>query len=211
MTGPLRVGADVDWVDLPIDVEGELVTARMFTFAELRGAREHFVLGLGPYQRPPSGAPLVRVHSECLTGEVLGSLRCDCGPQLREAIARISVAGGYLAYLRQEGRGIGLYSKLDAYRLQDDGLDTFEANRALGFDEDAREFGVAARMLLALGARRIDLITGNEQKVRDLVSAGVAVRRTVPTACHQTAENVHYLDAKRARGFQFGSTSGLAF
>ena len=107
--------------------------------------------GSTPAASPGGGAPLVRPHSECLTGDVFGSQRCDCGPQLREAVERIADAGGFLLYLRQEGRGIGLYAKLDAYALQDAGLDTYEANVALGPREDERDYTVAAQMLHALG------------------------------------------------------------
>jgi len=147
----------------------------------------------------------VRLHSECLTGDVFGSRRCDCGPQLEESMERIAAVGGYLVYLRQEGRGIGLYAKLDAYRLQDGGMDTFEANRALGYADDARDYRVAAGMLQALGVARLDLLTGNRQKVADLVDSGVVVRAVLPTGLHQTAENLRYLDAKVARGFTFAA------
>src|SRR5215211_5541580 len=122
---------------------------------------EHIALVLGD---PAAGTPLVRLHSECLTGDVFGSARCDCGPQLREAVQRITEAGGFLLYLRQEGRGIGLYAKLDAYALQDAGLDTYEANRALGRGEDERDYTVAAQMLLTLGADRITLLSNNPDK-----------------------------------------------
>ena len=107
---------------------------------------------------------LIRPHSECLTGDVFGSERCDCGPQLREAVERIAAAGGYVLYLRQEGRGIGLYSKLDAYALQDAGADTYEANLALGHAEDERSYLAAAQMLHALGASRVDLLSNNPDK-----------------------------------------------
>jgi len=152
---------------------------------------------------PADDVPLVRLHSECLTGDVLGSQRCDCGPQLREAVERISESGGYLLYLRQEGRGIGLYNKLDAYALQDSGLDTYEANTALGFGKDERDYTVAAQMLLALGIDDIDLLTNNPDKGAQLEAAGIRVNRQVPTRLHLSPGNGRYLAAKAWRGHRF--------
>jgi GTP cyclohydrolase II len=185
-------------VPLPLRLGGgAAVDAQVYTFDGLDDRREHLVLALGD---PDLGPPLVRLHSECLTGDVLGSLRCDCGPQLTEAVTRIHEAGGYLVYLRQEGRGIGLYNKIDAYALQDDGLDTFEANEALGFGIDERTYAVAAQMLLALGVDRVDLLTNNPEKSAQLSAAGVHVDRCLPTAVHLTPANGRYLAAKACRG-----------
>ena len=144
--------------------------------------------------------PLIRPHSECLTGDVFGSERCDCGPQLREAVERIAVAGGYLLYLRQEGRGIGLYSKLDAYALQDAGVDTYEANLALGHGEDERSYVAAAQMLHALGVSRVALLSNNPDKARQLRSCGVTVVEQVPTGVYVSAANHRYLETKARRG-----------
>ncbi|ATL82570.1 GTP cyclohydrolase II [Streptomyces samsunensis] len=174
----------------------EPIAADVMTFGGLLDGREHLALRLGP--RHPE-VPLVRVHSECLTGEVLGSARCDCGPQLREAMRLINTAGGTLLYLRQEGRGIGLYNKLDAYSLQDQGLDTFSANRALGLDDDLRDYGVAAQMLRALGEVEIDLLTNNPDKREQLRHYGIAVRHTVSTGVYANPHNRGYLTAKVAR------------
>jgi GTP cyclohydrolase II len=185
--------------------DGYTTTARVFSFDGLVDAREHLALGLGdragPLDRYPAGrpAPLVRPHSECLTGDVFGSLRCDCGPQLREAVERIADAGGFLLYLRQEGRGIGLYTKLDAYALQDTGLDTYEANVALGHGEDERDYTAAAQMLRALGVERVALLTNNPDKADQLSRLGVTVTESVPTGVYLSPANAGYLAAKATR------------
>ena len=192
--------------------DGYATTARVFTFDGLVDGREHLAFGLGDRAgalMPHSGAaPLVRPHSECLTGDVFGSQRCDCGPQMREAVERIADAGGFLLYLRQEGRGIGLYAKLDAYALQDAGLDTYEANRALGYADDERDYTVAAQMLNALGLSRVALLTNNPDKAAQLARLGVTVTDCVPTRMHLSAANSGYLATKAARG---GHTLDLPF
>jgi GTP cyclohydrolase II len=176
--------------------DGYATTGRMITFDGLVDGREHLALALGT----PDAVPLVRPHSECLTGDVFGSERCDCGAQLREAVERIADTGGYLLYLRQEGRGIGLYDKVDAYALQDRGLDTYEANVALGHDADERDYTVAAQMLLALGAPQVALLSNNPDKAAQLTALGVTVRQRVPTAVHLSPANVGYLVTKARRG-----------
>jgi GTP cyclohydrolase II len=174
--------------------DGYTALARVTTFRRLADGQEHLALAFGDQE--DWGVPLVRLHSECLTGDVFGSTRCDCGPQLRESVERIAGGGGVLLYLRQEGRGIGLYNKLDAYALQDAGLDTYEANTALGFVEDARDYTAAAQMLAALGVARLDLLTNNPDKAGQLREHGVAVRRTVPTGVFASESNLRYLQAK---------------
>jgi GTP cyclohydrolase II len=131
---------------------------------------------------------------------VLGSERCDCGPQLHEAVTRIARVGGYLLYLRQEGRGIGLYNKIDAYALQEDGLDTYDANTALGFGEDERRYAAAAQMLRALQVDRLDLLSNNPDKGAQLEAAGLRVERHVRTGLHLSGVNGSYLAAKAGRG-----------
>jgi GTP cyclohydrolase II len=184
--------------------DGYATTGRLFTFDNLIDGREHVALGLGRYaddvRNVDTSAPLVRPHSECLTGDVFGSQRCDCGPQLREAVERITDSGGYLLYLRQEGRGIGLYAKLDAYTLQDAGLDTYEANRALGWRDDERDYTAAAQMLRALGVRRITLFSSNPDKARQLVDLGIDVVEQIPTSVHRSPANATYLAAKARYG-----------
>src|SRR3954462_5510345 len=169
--------------------DGYCTTARVFTFDGLVDGREHLALGLGDRAGvlapdAQAGPPLVRPHSECLTGDVFGSERCDCGAQMREAVERICDAGGFLLYLRQEGRGIGLYAKLDAYALQDDGLDTYEANVALGYGEDARAYSAAAQMLGALGLRRVAVLSNTPDKFEQLVRLGITVTERVATGVH---------------------------
>jgi GTP cyclohydrolase II len=174
--------------------DGYTVDADLVTFHGLVDGAEHLAVVLG--DPAASDAPLVRLHSECLTGDVFGSARCDCGPQLREAVERIAAVGGYLLYLRQEGRGIGLYNKLDAYALQDDGLDTYAANAALGLPEDARDYSAAAQILTALDADRIRLLSNNPDKADQLAALGIDITERVPTDAHVTATNLRYLRAK---------------
>jgi GTP cyclohydrolase II len=178
--------------------DGYSTTATIVTFTGLTDAQQHVALEFG---RPAAARlPLVRLHSECLTGDVFGSQRCDCGPQLREAIERITEHGGYVLYLRQEGRGIGLYDKLDAYALQDRGLDTYDANLALGHRADERDYTSAAQMLRALGANRIALLSNNPDKGAQLARLGITIARQVPTALHLTETNAAYLTTKARRG-----------
>ncbi|MFI5934453.1 GTP cyclohydrolase II [Actinoplanes sp. NPDC051494] len=177
--------------------DGYATTAQVFTFDGLADGKEHLALGLGDWEHAvDADVPLVRPHSECLTGDVLGSQRCDCGPQLREAAERITGAGGLLLYLRQEGRGIGLYAKLDAYALQEAGLDTYEANRALGRGDDERDYAAAAQMLLALGAEKIRLLSNNPDKAGQLRAYGIEVKERIPTGVHLSPANHRYLATK---------------
>ena len=178
--------------------DGYATSARVFTFDGLTDGKEHLALALGDWAGALArgDAPLVRPHSECLTGDVFGSERCDCGAQLREAVERIGATGGFLLYLRQEGRGIGLYAKLDAYALQDTGLDTYQANVALGRGEDERDYTAAAQMLRALGAERIALLSNNPDKAAQLEAHGVEVAERVPTGVHLSEANARYLAVK---------------
>ncbi len=142
----------------------------------------------------------VRLHSACLTGDVFGSRRCDCGDQLRLALARIEdLGGGVILYLAQEGRGLGLANKMRTYQLQDDGLDTFDANTTLGFDDDERDYGIAARMLRMLNCRRIVLLTNNPAKLDGLTKAGIEIASRMPLEAPINADNRRYMTAKAAR------------
>jgi GTP cyclohydrolase II len=194
-------------VTVPLQfADGFTATATAFTFNGLMDGKEHLLLAFGRWERSLSNSnsseapPLVRLHSECMTGDVFGSQRCDCGPQLREAVEKIALEGGFLLYLRQEGRGIGLYSKIEAYALQDKGLDTFEANIALGHKEDEREYSTAVDILRAVGVHEVRLLTNNPDKAKQLHNLGIEVTEQIPTDVHLTANNHRYLMAKRDHG-----------
>lgn len=178
---------------LPSDHAGQAFSVRAFR-SRIDGG-EHLAMVAGPL----TGAPLVRVHSECLTGDALGSRRCDCGEQLRESLRQISDSGnGALIYLRNhEGRGLGLANKIAAYALQDRGLDTVQANHALGFADDQRDYGVAAQILRALGVGEVKLLSNNPRKAAGLRANGVTVRREVPLLIPANPDNAAYLETKR--------------
>jgi GTP cyclohydrolase II len=179
---------------LPLD---GLPPSQMVSFRDSASGEDHVALVVGAFA---GKAPLVRLHSECLTGDVFGSLKCDCGPQLKEALALLgSDGGGILLYLRQEGRGIGLANKLRAYQLQDRGLDTVDANARLGFADDERDYAMAAAMLTALGVDRIRLLTNNPAKVKGLRDAGIAVEERVAHHMPTNPHNADYVATKKAR------------
>ncbi|MSO66149.1 MAG: GTP cyclohydrolase II, partial [Alphaproteobacteria bacterium] len=173
--------------------------SEIVAFRPADGGIEHVAILIG---KPDGRQPvLVRLHSECFTGDLLGSLRCDCGQQLRGAIEVMAKEGqGALLYLGQEGRGIGLINKLRAYVLQDQGYDTMEANRRLGFEEDERPFLPAARMLALLGFHRIRLLTNNLEKVEGLTRCGIDVVERVAHRFPSNPHNAHYLAAKARKG-----------
>ncbi len=172
--------------------------ARIVAFRPSDGGAEHLAIIIG--EPSPAGPVLTRLHSECFTGDLLGSLRCDCGDQLRGAIAEIARQGsGVLLYLAQEGRGIGLVNKLRAYRLQDRGADTFEANEQLGFDADERVYLPAAEMLRRLGFLQVRLMTNNPQKVAALTRCGIAVAERVAHVFPSNDHNERYLRTKASR------------
>jgi 3,4-dihydroxy 2-butanone 4-phosphate synthase/GTP cyclohydrolase II len=153
----------------------------------------------GPW-RPAEGDVMVRVHSECLTGDVLGSMRCDCEPQLHQALEVLAKEErAVLLYLRQEGRGIGLVNKLKAYKLQDEGLDTVQANQALGFPADLREYGIGAQILHYLGVRRMSILTNNPKKIHGLSGYGLELIDQLPLATEPNPSNIRYLETKREK------------
>lgn len=181
---------------------GAAEDCEIVAFRSADDLREHVALVFGSARSDV--APLVRLHSECLTGDVLGSLKCDCGPQLDAALAAAAAAArdggwGVVLYLRQEGRGIGLVNKLRAYRLQDQGFDTVEANQRLGLPDEARDLALAARMLALLGTHGVRLMTNNPAKVAALEGAGIAVVERVPHRLPDNPHNARYLATKRDR------------
>jgi len=171
--------------------------ARIVAFRSTNDLREHVALIIGTRD---DSVPLVRLHSECLTGDILGSLKCDCGPQLHEAMNQMANGGwGILLYLRQEGRGIGLINKLRAYELQDQGFDTIDANNRLGLPTEARDFAIAAQMLKLLHVPRINLLTNNPEKVEALRAHDIDVADRKPIKIQANEHNARYLDTKKAR------------
>ncbi len=180
------------------DVPTEFGTFRLIVYREIDSAKEHCALIKGDV----AGAEdvVVRVHSECFTGEVLYSLKCDCRQQLDMALTSIQTEGrGVLVYLRQEGRGIGLGNKIRAYALQEQGHDTVDANRMLGFDDDQRSYEIASEMLADLGVASIALLTNNPTKVDALQADGVKITRRIPVPIKANAHNQDYLETKRER------------
>ena len=187
------------------DVPTEYGPVRVVVFrdhdhAVAASPEEHVALVVGDVKSPGGPAPLVRVHSECWTGEVLRSHKCDCREQLDHALRRIAAAGrGVVVYLRQEGRGIGLGNKIRAYALQEQGHDTVDANRILGFEDDARTYDVAAAILADLGVSRVALLTNNPRKVDGLRAHGVEVTERVPIATEPNEHNADYLAVKATK------------
>lgn len=176
--------------------------ARVVSFRTRHSTNVHLALMVGNVAK--AAKPLVRVHSSCVTGDILGSLRCDCGDQLSMAMRRIIAEGtGVLIYLHQEGRGIGITNKLRAYTLQEQGIDTYDANLMLGFEEDERDFAIAAAILKELGMSRIRLLTNNPSKLDVLKKHGIKIEGRIPLVAMRSAHNHAYLAAKSKAGHQF--------
>ena len=183
-------------VMLPIDgAEHSTITSYHLRY----DAGVHLALTIGT----PGAVPLVRVHSSCVTGDMLGSLRCDCGGQLHSAIAAMKEQGGILLYLHQEGRGIGITSKLRAYALQECGFDTFSANQQLGFEEDERDFSIASAILKTMGHSHIRLLTNNPDKLSAFTDAGITVTERVPLNVASSPHNHAYIEAKKIKRGHF--------
>lgn len=185
-------------IELKVGLNSD-IEAEMLSFRGLSSDKEHVAVIFQQADKR-KGSPLVRMHSECLTGDVFHSSRCDCGEQLEETVQKMGSEGGIILYLRQEGRGIGLYNKIDAYKLQSEGMNTYEANNHLGFGDDLRDFSEAAQMLKALDVNTIRLVTNNPKKVRELQEHGVEVNEVVNTNAHVKEGNESYLKAKVSHG-----------
>lgn len=177
------------------------IPAEMLSFEGLETEKEHVAIVFNQADKTQK-TPLVRIHSECLTGDVFHSSRCDCGEQLEESINKMAISGGIILYLRQEGRGIGLYNKLDAYELQSKGMNTYEANNHLGFGDDLRDFKEAAQMLGALNITTIKLVTNNPKKIKDIQDYGITLDEVVHTHAHIKKGNENYLQSKVDHGHQ---------
>ena len=175
------------------------IPAEIVSFSGLQDGQEHVALIFNQAESEQE-ILLIRMHSECLTGDVFHSSRCDCGEQLNECIETMHQQGGILLYLRQEGRGIGLYNKIDAYVLQSQGMNTYEANNHLGFDDDLRDFSDAVLMLKAMGLSHVKLMTNNPKKLNALRNAGITVDEVVGTEAHVKAGNRSYLETKVKHG-----------
>ncbi|KWU01664.1 GTP cyclohydrolase II RibA [Vibrio toranzoniae] len=185
-------------IDFKVGVTSS-IDAELLSFHGLKTDKEHVAVIFRSADKTQD-IPLVRMHSECLTGDVFHSSRCDCGEQLDETIRIMGETGGVILYLRQEGRGIGLYNKIDAYRLQSEGMNTYEANNHLGFGDDLRDFTEAAEMLRALGTTKIRLLTNNPKKINELRSFGIEIEEVVKTSAHIKSGNESYLKAKVSHG-----------
>jgi 3,4-dihydroxy 2-butanone 4-phosphate synthase/GTP cyclohydrolase II len=189
-----RIVRRVSEARLPTDLgEFRMIVYKSLTEPELL----HFTLLKGDPRH--SEAPLVRLHSECLTGESLHSVRCDCGYQLRESMRRVQKEGGIIVYLRQEGRGIGFANKIRAYNLQDQGYDTVDANLLLGFAADQRDYTFGAKILEDLGVRKVRLLTNNPDKITGLEACGIKVEERIPLVAEMCRENELYLSVKKRR------------
>jgi len=181
----------VEIVKLPTDI-GEF---DLHCYLDKLNDKHHFALTYGDYQKKPT---LVRVHSECITGDVFGSLRCDCAPQLHTAMSMVKENGsGVVLYMSQEGRGIGIANKLKAYKLQENGYDTVDANKELGFSEDLRDYGVGAQILIHLGVTQMHLMTNNPKKIIGLKGYGLSVKKRVPIKIEPGKYNQTYLKTKQ--------------
>ena len=197
MTIQIRTPEEPTEIDADAFLPTEFGNFRIRVTVDEEG-NEHCLVYAGDLQS--ADAPLIRIHSECLTGDAFSSMKCDCGPQLQASLKQIQEVGcGAVVYLRQEGRGIGLHSKIQAYALQDQGYDTLDANLALGLPADARTYGIAARMLKEAGVRKVRMMTNNPLKVRGLEENGIEVEFRLPHMSGISVQNIDYLRTKNER------------